>query len=453
MQGWCLTAVVLVMAADPDPSVLVSKLGSKNGGERESAAVALEALGSKALPALRTARDGQDVEVRHRAALLIQKIEGDQLVRPSLVLLDFSDRPMSDVIQSISAATGCRLSIYEVRKDWLATRITLHKPDPVSFWKTVDSLCEAGRFQYNLGTGPDGISVALFRDWISGPASDHGAFRVLVDEIVFNHRYRKVHLASRGLEPPEKKDEDKSFITLWIMVEPRMMIRSGGPLKRLSAVDDRGQSLLPDDVESNRPHHDFGFTPAAFVIADVPLKNLKQPGRTVKKLRGVAPVVVAALRAEPLVIPLDGAAGRSYKSGESVLTIQTIRKITPATKIIIEPVNPEGEPKRLDRPAQATEIELTLRCADGSGIPLSSSDLSEEQFEVVDAEGRVWTSPWLFSNSGPKQQGVEVRVRLNPIDDNFVPWLGDLAGAKLRYFEMTVAKVDVPFEFSDVALP
>jgi hypothetical protein len=454
MPSWCFAAVVLVMATDPDPSVLVSKLGSKNGGERESAAVALQALGTKALPALRAARDGQDVEIRQRAALLIQKIEGAQLVRPSLVALDFSDRPMSDVIQSISAATGCRLSIYEVRKDWLATRITLHKPGPVSFWKTVDSLCEAGRFQYNLGMGPDGTSVALFRDEISGPASDHGAFRVLVDEIVFNHRYRKVHLPGGGLDPPEKKDEDKSFITLWIMVEPRMMIRSGGRLERLSAVDDRGQTLLPDDLESQQPHHDFGFTPAAFVIAHVPLKNLKQPGRTVKKLRGVAPVVVAALKAESLVIPLDRPAGRPYKSGESVLTIQTIRNITPAAEIIIEPVNPDGEPQKLDRPAQATEIELTLRRADGLDSPRVGFDLSEEQFEVVDAQGRVWTpSPWWLSGSGPKQQGVEVRVRLNPVDGNLVPWRGDLAGAKLRYFEMTVAKVDVPFEFSDLALP
>ena len=40
--------------------------------------------------------------------------------------------------------------------------------------------------QYNLGMGPDGTSVSFFRDEISGPASDHGAFRVLVDEIVFN---------------------------------------------------------------------------------------------------------------------------------------------------------------------------------------------------------------------------------------------------------------------------
>ena len=186
----------------------------------------------------------------------------------------------------------------------------------------------------------------------------------------------------------------------------------------------------------------------------MPLKNLKQPGRTVKKLRGVAPVVVGELRAEPLVIPLDGAASRQYKSGESVLTIQTIRKITPATKIRVEPVNPDGKRQRLDRPAQAAEIELTLRRADGSGTPPFGFELSEEQFEVVDAEGRVWTpSPWWLSDSGPKQQGGEVRVTLNPVDDNLLPWRGDLAGAKLRYSEMTVAKVDVPFEFSDIALP
>jgi hypothetical protein len=245
------------------------------------------------------------------------------------------------------------------------------------------------------------------------------------------------------------------LITLWIMVEPRMMIRSDGPLKGLSAVDDRGQSLLPADPEFNQPHHDFGFTTGAFVIAHVPLKNLERPGRMVKKLRGVAPVVVAELRPESLVIPLDGAAsGRPYKSGESILTLQTVRKITPNARIVFEPVNPDGKPKKLDRPALATEIELTLRRADGSDIPLTASDVSEEQFEVVDAEGRVWTpTPWWLSHSGPKPQGEEIRVRLTPVDGDLVPWRGDLAGAKLRYHDMIVARAEVPFEFSDLALP
>jgi hypothetical protein len=456
MSRWCFVVVMLVMPACPDPIALVSQLGSKSPCEREAAFAALEAIGGKALTALRAACDGQDPAARSRAAVLIRKIEGEQLVRPSLVSLNYRDRPMSEVIHDISAKTGCRLRIYEVRKDWLEERITLHKPDPLPFWKAVDSLCEAGRFQYNLGIDAGGTCVAFFRDETSGPASDHGAFRVQLEQIFFNGRYRRIHLGRGGpsLSIVRDKDQGNSSIGLRVMVEPRMMIRNDGSLKGLSVMDDRGQSLLPADPESKQPHKDFGFTPAAYVLGQVPLKRGGQPGRVIRKLRGIAPVVVAARRSGSLVIPLDGAAGRSHQTAESVLTIETVRKITTAMKITIKPADPDWKQEKLDRAPQATEIELTLRPIDRSSPPPSGSDVSEHQFEVVDAAGRVWKpSPWWLSDSGAKQQGGKIRVHLIPIDGDLSPWPGDLAGAKLRYYDMTVMKVNVPFEFADVVLP
>ena len=41
-------------------------------------------------------------------------IGGEELVKPTMVALDFQDRPMSEVIQVLSARTGCPLRIYEV---------------------------------------------------------------------------------------------------------------------------------------------------------------------------------------------------------------------------------------------------------------------------------------------------------------------------------------------------
>ena len=114
--------------------------------------------------------------------------EADRLTRPTMVTLDFRDRPMSDVMREVTAKTGCPLRIYEVRKDWLAQRITLHEPAPLPFWKAVDRICEVGRFHYNLGSGPDGVSVSFFRDEVSGPASDHGIFRAQIEEIYYNGR-------------------------------------------------------------------------------------------------------------------------------------------------------------------------------------------------------------------------------------------------------------------------
>jgi hypothetical protein len=447
MSAWFLAVIVQVTAPGPDVNALVSRLGSKDPAERAAAATALEAHGEQALPALRAALGVQDLEVRRRAAGLIRKIEADQLIRPTLVSLDFNGRPASEVIQELGARTGCPIRIHEVRKDWLAEKITLHEPRPIPFWKAIDKLCEAGRFQYNLNLG----SISLFRDETSGPACDFGAFRVQLEAIAYDHRYRQLHLSV-----PFVSDEDRaaSCITLRVMVEPRMMIRNDGPLKGLSVIDDRGQSLLPANPESKQDVQEFGFTPGGYVLGQVPLGRVAQPGRAIRKLRGVAPVVVAKRRPDPLVIPLAGAEGRSFRSGESVLTIRTLRKHTPAMKVTIEPVGPDGKPNAPGRAGQATEIVLTLRPAGPAGAQIGHSRVSEDQFEVVDGRGRVWKPlPWWLSDSGPRPDGTELRVRLTPVDENLAPWPGDLVGARLRYHETAVVKVDVPFEFADVALP
>jgi hypothetical protein len=44
-------------------------------------------------------------------------------------------------------------------------------------------------------------------------------------------------------------------------------------------------------------------------------------------------------------------------------------------------------------------------------------------------------------------------VRLAPVDPDMAPWRGEIKGAKMRYHEMNVAKVDEPFEFTDLVLP
>jgi hypothetical protein len=359
---------------------------------------------------------------------------------------------MSDVIRDITCRSGCPLRIYELRTDWLAQRITLHEPASLPFWKAVDRLCEVGRFRYNLGLG----SVSLFRGELSGPASDFGAFRVMIKEIFFSGRYRQLHLGRDHAPRPISRDDhrDDSFIKLEVWVEPRMLIRNGGPLKRLSAVDDRGQSLLPADPGSKQPDFDIGFTQAGAIGGQMPLARLGQPGRLIRKLRGIAPVVVAGRRPEPVVVPLAGATGRSYRSDETVVTIRAVTKVTPTMKIVIEPVDPEGRPRKVDRNPRATMIELALRPIERLGLPTMGENLSEDQFEVVDSAGRLWKpSPWWLSDTKPQRKDGEIHVQLIPADDDLSPWPGDLTGANLRYYDTIVQQVDVPFEFADVLLP
>lgn len=452
MSCWYATIIALTMGAPDNASELVSRLASNDPSERDSAAIALETMGDSALPALRAARFSRNRALREPAAQLAHSIEATQLVTPSSVSLTFADQPMSHVITEINAMTECRLTIYEVRKDWLAQRITLHTPAPVPFWRAVDSICEAGHFHYNLGIDPKGCSVALFREYLSGPSSDHGAFRVQIEEIFFNGRYRKLHLGrdSRSRLILNEDDRNKALIKMRVMVEPRMLIRNDGPLKHVSIIDDRGRPLESDENDGHDRADDFGY----WTLAHVVLKSVAHPGNAIQRFSGVAPVVVAKRRPDPLVIALADAEGRAYRSNETIVTIRNVRKVVPKLKVSITPANSEGKQARQEPASQATEIELTIRPRDRWGFPASELDVSEDQFEVVDVDGRVWRpSPWWLSDSRPTRDGEEVRIRLIPDDGNLSPWPGNIAGATLRYYDTTVVKVDVPFEFENIALP
>jgi len=68
-------ALALVRAPDPDAiERLVERLGAASWTEREAAAAELLSCGPHAVPALEKALDGDDAEVRHRAALLLDHL-------------------------------------------------------------------------------------------------------------------------------------------------------------------------------------------------------------------------------------------------------------------------------------------------------------------------------------------------------------------------------------------
>ena len=102
--------LVMVLGQAPaeqaDPGELVSRLGAGRYADREAASQALERLGRPALPALRTARDSHDPEIRNRAASLLQRIEGSLLTQPTRVRLDFERAPLTDVVRSLEPAGG-----------------------------------------------------------------------------------------------------------------------------------------------------------------------------------------------------------------------------------------------------------------------------------------------------------------------------------------------------------
>ena len=209
MIGVCvLTIGALLIAADePDPAQLVRRLGSDRFAERVEAARALERLGKAALPALRAAKDSQDPKVRVRVAALLESLDRgagvDRLTRPTLIKLDFRDRPLSEVIDALNARHGLGLTLQfgplpprgmrmassrQLRRpeaEVRSRRVTLEADRALPFWEAVNRLCEAGHLQHDLHPqGRFGLSKGRFLLFAglggTSVSSDSGPFRVKV---------------------------------------------------------------------------------------------------------------------------------------------------------------------------------------------------------------------------------------------------------------------------------
>ncbi|MHC5538529.1 hypothetical protein ACYOEI_09900 [Singulisphaera rosea] len=463
MFGASLALVILIgqvppTPTSPDPSRLVVQLGATRYAERQAAASSLEGLGKRALPALRSAREVNDPEVRSRASALIAKIEGALLTHPTMIALNFQDRPLSEVLKSIGEQSGMRLAIYpETAPASRDARITLVDRSPLPFWKALDRLCEAGHLQYNF-VGMQGSPNSrepvfpLFpgNGRPSCPVYDSGPFRANLISL----NYQKNLTFGMGAQPvfPNRAGigpigdpvgsplrggpaVNEDFLAqIQFAAEPRLTISQSGALKILEAVDDRGQSLMVASSGgplTQRYSGFFGMTAGSTLHVNAPLRRPEQPGKTIRRLRGSLPVTVATRKASPLVIPLTDAAGKSFRNEEVTLGVQEI-KVNPTTR--------------------QTSIEISLRASQdapaGVNPPpgfevepgMHRTEAQPQQIEVLDAQGRP--IPWYHSNDA---EGSRMTLTLAPHNQ--------AAPSEIRYYTMAKAATEVRFEFTNVPMP
>src|SRR3954451_13005245 len=145
-----LLGLLLLVAPEepPGPGALIDRLVSPHSAERTAAAEALERMGAEAVPALREARLSPDLGLRARAAALLDAIEGRELALPTLVTLDFRDRPIGEVVAAVAERGKVSLALEPAGDNrWTTRRISLATTGPLPFWEAVDRLCQAGRLR------------------------------------------------------------------------------------------------------------------------------------------------------------------------------------------------------------------------------------------------------------------------------------------------------------------
>ena len=458
----CSTLVMIVVlgqSPDADPRALISQLGAPRYAQRETAAVQLQQLGRRALPALRIAREMKDPEVRTRAAALINKIEGSLLTQPTMVSLDFENRPLSEVVKAVSEQTGIALVLIpDNAPQWNSRKVTVHESTPLPFWKGLDRLCEAARLQYNFGMYgmPQGRQSALPLFDGGGrpaiPTVDSGPFRVCVQSLHFQRdvtfqmgspRFGQGVVQIPGVEQPGSVGQrfnparsETFYAQLQIIGEPRLSVSQSGPLKVIEAVDDKGQSLVAATARTTGMQRTAGYFGAvnagSAVLVQATLIRPDQPGRTIRKLRATLPISVATRKPSPLTIKLEGAAGKTFRNDDVAVTIADI--------------HPLGNTRQ-------TTIDMSVRTLGGAtGAPaggppdfaMQRPDSFQQTIEVTDGQGH--SMPWYQTSFDMEGARISLTVQPQTLEGNGVP-------AELRFYGLARAATEIEFEFNDLPLP
>ncbi len=216
-----------------------------------------------------------------------------------------------------------------------------------------------------------------------------------------------------------------------------MWFTQEAPARLIEASDDLGQSLVPDapGLEtrlSNDAHFAFYARQRRDAGEDrVPPPAHGQPGR-VARLRGVVPVMLHLRRPEPtLVIPLAGAAGKTFRCDDAEFTIQTVNDSPTATNVSMT--------VRLN----VDKADLPEK-PDGELITSRQRVMGEHQLQLTDAAGTVLADSTSSGWGGGNTPSVH-------------HWtIGTFRNGRathLRYYSMLRVRSEAAFDFRDVPLP
>ncbi len=443
-----LIASVTMSADDgPGPAELVRRLGAEQYADRQAAAQALRALGKDALPALRAGVASRDAEVRKRSGELVAIIEREWLSTPTMLTLDFQDRSLERIVGSIDGRNGNRLGLAVPVIDPIQQRqLTLKTSGPVTYWEAVGQLCKAGGLRTlpsnhvaNPGGGPSNYLLPGGADPGECPYVNSGPFRVTLETLELDSQVWPGR-------PVGQQKEATLSARLQIEAESRMYVVSDGQIGWLEAVDDLGQSLVPPGFDHPRRDSQEGGFGSLMVASperssrftrNAPLQIPSKPGRVLKRLRGVQPVLVAAPEPDPLVVPISDKEESRVQDDRVAITVAAVRPN-------IRPVGPV-----------MTSVNVTVRPL---GTDVIRAWMLLNQIEFFDAEGKALRLGHVQVDT--RRDGARVQLTLISMTRPKMAGTRKLpttAGAglptRLVYHHLFTMPADVAFSFEDVPLP
>ncbi len=432
MMAMVLTSA---LASDLSPKELVDRLSSPDRVVREEAARTLEELGAEVLPTLRGILDqsGQP-EVRERLPDLMARIEARSLDRPTMVVLDFEDRPLGEAIEAVAARGGFSISLED--PGLAARRVTVKAPGPLPFWEAVDRLGRAGHVRHDPGYQYDNEGRVTRASTIRLVDGDPPRFTAYPGPLRIHafatHRHRDVSFETPGPHIVPQKSPTMT-VEIQAFAEPGRTINPDGQ-PRLEAVDGQGRSIArqPGGGEQTNPSEHTWLAPGRTSLLhwQVPIGLPDLPARSPLKLRGVLPVVIGSRRPDPLVIPLADAPGKTFRQGTGVVRVERVANQSGSSTVDLT-LGEEARPPDRVRAAAGPEED-------------SLADFPRDRIEFEDAEGH----PLGFQIAGnPSASTTNGELRA----DIFVS--GVAPPARLTVYRLQRLAVEIPFELADVPSP
>ena len=326
--------------------------------------------------------------------------------------------------------------------------VTLTSPAPVPFWEAIDRLTAAANLTRTVTqAGPSGVPPARVQFSAnfghvaaSASANDEGLvayvgpFRVgpVVVHEHFSRVFHRTAMPAAGAATPPAP----FYAEIVLTAEPNLLATQLGPLRRLEAVDDVGQSLLAPKLGGEAPASLSAGTYGPPRVLTIPLVRPANPSKLLATLRGALPLEVARRPTAPtLVVPLEGSVGKTVRDGDLAVTVREYR-IDPrgqaAVKLTIRLEGPRGEADPKARGLVAARLWSAYH----------------EQIGMADAHAR----PVRVTSGGANQGGPDA-AELN-IDYTFSP-LGTPRPeppTQLRIYRPAWVAWDLPLEFRDVLL-
>ena len=225
---------------------------------------------------------------------------------------------------------------------------------------------------------------------------------------------------------------EQFYAQLQVTAEPRLALTQVGNVHVTEAVDDRGNRLIgpasAENTAAQRVSGYFGFSNGPVVQLQAQLSRPAEAATTLKRFKGVIPLIASTRKANPLMISLAAASGRTFRNDEIAITVVTHT---------VPDNNRPGTIELVIRTNPANSADAAIAASDSPVRP----DTHQQQIELVDGLGRL--IPWY--QTGFDAEAARLTMTIPHDDPAAKP-------VELHYFGLIRAPADVPFEFSELPL-